>query len=47
MVAGALQNAATAMGYDAEHVEVLLYSWSRFVRDGVEVATSKRAPATS
>jgi arginyl-tRNA synthetase len=38
-----LQNAATAMGYYADHVQVLLYSWVRFVRDGVEVAMSKRA----
>jgi arginyl-tRNA synthetase len=31
------------MGYDREHVQVLLYSWVRFVRDGVEVSMSKRA----
>jgi arginyl-tRNA synthetase len=38
-----LRNAATAMGYDANAVQVLLYSWVRFVRDGVEVSMSKRA----
>ena len=38
-----LRNAAAAMGYDAEAVQVLLYSWVRFVRDGVEVSMSKRA----
>ncbi len=38
-----LRNAATAMGYDADAVQVLLYSWVRFVRDGVEVSMSKRA----
>ena len=32
-----------AMGYDTDAVEVLLYSWVRFVRDGVEVSMSKRA----
>jgi arginyl-tRNA synthetase len=38
-----LRNAAKAMGYDEDAVEVLLYSWVRFVRDGVEVSMSKRA----
>ena len=38
-----VRNAAAAMGYDAEAVQVLLYSWVRFVRDGVEVSMSKRA----
>ncbi len=38
-----LRNAATAMGYDAESVQVLLYSWVRFIRDGQEVSMSKRA----
>jgi arginyl-tRNA synthetase len=38
-----LLNAAVAMGYDREAVEVLLYSWVRFVRDGVEISMSKRA----
>jgi arginyl-tRNA synthetase len=38
-----LRNAASAMGYDADAVQVLLYSWVRFVRDGVEVSMSKRA----
>jgi arginyl-tRNA synthetase len=38
-----VRNAATAMGYDADAVQVLLYSWVRFVRDGAEVSMSKRA----
>jgi arginyl-tRNA synthetase len=38
-----LRNAAEAMGYDKEAVEVLLYSWVRFVRDGTEISMSKRA----
>ncbi len=38
-----LRNAAKAMGYDREAVQVLLYSWVRFVRDGHEVSMSKRA----
>jgi arginyl-tRNA synthetase len=31
------------MGYDREAVQMLLYSWVRFVRDGVEISMSKRA----
>jgi arginyl-tRNA synthetase len=38
-----VRNAAKAMGYDPEAVQMLLYSWVRFVRDGVEVSMSKRA----
>lgn len=38
-----VRNAAEAMGYDKDAVQVLLYSWVRFVRDGVEVSMSKRA----
>jgi arginyl-tRNA synthetase len=38
-----LRNAAEAMGYDREAVQVLLYSWVRFVRDGAEISMSKRA----
>ena len=38
-----VRNAATAMGYDADVVEMRLYSWVRFIRDGVEVGMSKRA----
>ncbi len=38
-----VRNAAEAMGFDREAVEVQLYSWVRFVRDGVEVSMSKRA----
>ncbi len=38
-----VRNAAKAMGYDPDHVQMHLYSWVRFVRDGVEVSMSKRA----
>jgi arginyl-tRNA synthetase len=38
-----VRNAAQAMGYDPDAVQMLLYSWVRFVRDGVEVSMSKRA----
>jgi arginyl-tRNA synthetase len=38
-----VRNAAQAMGYDPEAVQILLYSWVRFVRDGEEVSMSKRA----
>jgi arginyl-tRNA synthetase len=38
-----VRNAARAMGYDIDAVQMLLYSWVRFVRDGVEVSMSKRA----
>jgi arginyl-tRNA synthetase len=37
------RNAAEAMGYDREAVQMLLYAWVRFVRDGVEISMSKRA----
>ena len=38
-----VRNAATAMGYDADAVQILLYSWVRFIRDGQEISMSKRA----
>jgi arginyl-tRNA synthetase len=38
-----VRNAAGAMGYDPERVQMHLYSWVRFVRDGIEVSMSKRA----
>ena len=38
-----VRNAAEAMGYDREAVQVLLYSWVRFIRDGAEISMSKRA----
>jgi arginyl-tRNA synthetase len=38
-----VRNAAAAMGYDPAAVQVLLYSWVRFIRDGVEISMSKRA----
>ncbi|HEX4898702.1 MAG TPA: arginine--tRNA ligase [Candidatus Limnocylindrales bacterium] len=37
------RNAAEAMGFPREHVEMLLVGWVRFIRDGVEVSMSKRA----
>ncbi len=38
-----LRNAAGAMGFERDAVEVLLIAWVRFVRDGMEVSMSKRA----
>jgi arginyl-tRNA synthetase len=38
-----VRNAAAAMGYDVDAVQMLLYSWVRFVRDGVEIPMSKRS----
>ncbi|MGZ6339947.1 MAG: arginine--tRNA ligase [Candidatus Limnocylindrales bacterium] len=38
-----LRNAAEAMGYAREAVEVILIAWVRFVRDGREISMSKRA----
>ncbi len=38
-----VRNAAEAMGYDREAVQVLLYSWVRLVVDGVDLSMSKRA----
>ena len=38
-----VRNAAEAMGHDRDAVEMLLTGWVRFIRDGVEVAMSKRA----
>ena len=37
------RNAAEAMGYDRDAVQMLLYSWVRFIRDGQEISMSKRA----
>ncbi len=37
-----LRGAAEALGHPAETVEVLLYSWVRFIRGGREVSMSKR-----
>ena len=36
-----VRNAAEAMGYDRDAVQMLLYAWVRFVRDGVEVSMSQ------
>ncbi|MEO8207938.1 MAG: arginine--tRNA ligase, partial [Chloroflexota bacterium] len=38
-----VRNAAEAMGFDKEAVEMILTGWVRFVRDGVELSMSKRA----
>jgi arginyl-tRNA synthetase len=37
-----VRNAAAAMAYDADAVQILLYSWVHFVRDGDEISMSKR-----
>jgi arginyl-tRNA synthetase len=37
------RSAAEAMGFDRERVQMHLYSWVRFVRDGVEISMSKRS----
>ena len=37
-----VRNAAQGMGYDPEAVQILLYSWVHFVRDGAEISMSKR-----
>ncbi len=38
-----VRNAAEAMGYDKDAVEMRLVAWVRFVRDGVEIPMSKRS----
>ena len=38
-----VRNAAQAMGYDKAAVRMLLVAWVRFVRDGQDIAMSKRA----
>ncbi len=38
-----VRNAAQAMGFDKDAVEMRLVAWVRFVRDGQEVSMSKRA----
>jgi arginyl-tRNA synthetase len=38
-----LRNAAEAMGFDRDAVQMILMAWVRFVRDGAEVSMSKRA----
>ncbi len=37
-----LRNAAGAMGYDRDAVQILLYAWVHVVRDGGQVSMSKR-----
>ena len=38
-----VRSAAEAMGFPVDDVQMHLYSWVRFIRDGVEVPMSKRA----
>jgi arginyl-tRNA synthetase len=38
-----LRNAAEAMGYEREAVEIILIAWVRFVREGQEISMSKRS----
>ena len=38
-----VRNAAQAMGFDRDAVEMLMVAWVRFVRDGVEIPMSKRS----
>ena len=38
-----IRGAAQALGYDAERVEIVIYQWVSFLRDGVPVPMSKRA----
>ncbi|MEX2422256.1 MAG: arginine--tRNA ligase, partial [Actinomycetota bacterium] len=38
-----VRGAAQALGYGADRVEIVIYQWVSFVRDGVPVAMSKRA----
>ncbi len=38
-----VRNAAQAMGFDQEAVEMLMVAWVRFIRDGKEIPMSKRS----
>jgi arginyl-tRNA synthetase len=38
-----VRNAAEAMGYERERVQMLLVAWVRFIRDGREIPMSKRS----
>ncbi len=38
-----VRNAAEAMGFDKDAVEMLMVAWVRFVKDGREIAMSKRS----
>jgi arginyl-tRNA synthetase len=38
-----VRGTAQALGYDPERVEIVIYQWVSFLRDGVPVAMSKRA----
>ena len=38
-----VRNAAEAMGFDKDAVEMLMVAWVRFVRDGKEIPMSKRS----
>lgn len=37
------RNAAQAMGYDRDAIQMLLIAWVRFIRDGEDISMSKRA----
>ena len=38
-----LRNAATALGFDREAVQMILIAWVRFIREGQEIGASKRS----
>src|SRR4029077_193258 len=38
-----VRGAAQALGYDPERLEIVIYQWVSFLRDGVPVPMSKRA----
>ncbi|MFV2064027.1 MAG: arginine--tRNA ligase [Chloroflexota bacterium] len=38
-----VRNAAEAMGFDRDKVEMLMVAWVRFIRDGQEISMSKRS----
>ena len=38
-----LRNAAEALGFDREAVQILLIAWVRFIKDGREIGASKRS----
>ena len=38
-----VRNAAKAMGFDIDAVQMLLVAWVRFIRDGQEISMSKRS----
>jgi arginyl-tRNA synthetase len=38
-----VRNAATALGFDLDRVQMILIAWVRFIRDGQEIGASKRS----